>query len=143
MKVAKAFSKEPRAFNHNQQSPYWMSRPLSIIATPPPLSLLHLNPLISDLVSIHLIHMFSFFCYDPLHFPLSQSSPLLFWPMISPSFVFLISLFFILMPFPYLLLWNFIITHSCPNHTHHCSLIYTHTLASCGTPFSSYFFFLH
>jgi len=60
MKVAKEFSKEPRAFNHKQQSPYWTSRPLSIIATLPPLSLPLLNPLISDLISICLIHMFMF-----------------------------------------------------------------------------------
>jgi len=60
MKVAKELSEEPRAFNHNQQSPYWTSRPLSIIATPSLLSLPHFNPLISDLVSIHLIHVFSF-----------------------------------------------------------------------------------
>jgi len=75
-KVAKGSSEEPRAFNHNQQSPYRMSRPLSIIATPSPLSSTHLDPLISDLVSIQLIHVFMFsslthfishFLSNPLH----------------------------------------------------------------------------
>ena len=60
MKVAKELSEEPRAFNHNQQSPYWTSRPLSIITTLPLLSLPHFNLLISDLVSIRLIHVFTF-----------------------------------------------------------------------------------
>jgi len=75
MKVAKEHSEEPWDFDHNQQGPYWKSRILSHHCNSAPLSSTHLNPLILDFVSIHLIHMFMFFCYDPLHFPCSQSPP--------------------------------------------------------------------
>ena len=80
------------------------SRPLIFITTPTP----YLWPTchwlsISDLKSICLIHVFSFLLLQPTSFPCSLSPLWSFWIMILSFFALLISLLFILMPFPYLL----------------------------------------
>ena len=49
-----------KCVGHGDGDPYWMSRPLSITSSPLPLSQTHSNPIGLDLVSIHLIHVFSF-----------------------------------------------------------------------------------
>ena len=144
-KVAKESSKELRAFNHNQQSPYRTSRPLSIITTPLPLSLTHLDPLISDLISIHLIHVFTFLSLTHFishflshllyHFNQWFHHRLCFWyHYCSILHHFLIFWFIAAKLYHDPLL---------PETRSLCSLIYLHTLTPCGTQFSSYFLFLH